>query len=253
MQGMRGRRFPRGTQETVSRAAKLGMDPTLIEAISGISKRQIQRIVSKERHGGSTRHRECGERSHQRILKSEHLEVSNKSLVMAVVHLLIRGDPFPQFLKACISRNQSSYLRELKCELSIRFNFDVSIPTISRALNEMGYTRKKVWCYSSDMTDELMITRLTGGHRKWTRTLVQCICTSYVPSIVQNSWYSLTRALAIAGFLGTMDAVSEVTVSSRKLFLFVERGLTTYDSSFPIWTHVIVDSQSFQPSALTEY
>ena len=149
---MRGRRFPSGTQETVSRAAKLGMDPTLIEAISGVSKRQIQRIVSEERHGGSTRHRDCGERSRRRVLKSEHLEVSNKSLPMAVVHLLTRGDPFPQFLKGCVSRNQSSYLKELKCELSTRFGIDVSIPTIYRALNEMGYTRKKVWCYSPDMT-----------------------------------------------------------------------------------------------------
>ena len=81
---MQGRRFSRDIRESVSHAAKLGMDPLAIEAITGVSNQQIRRIISEEKHGDLTRNQDCGKRTRQRILKSEHLEVSNGGIMMAV-------------------------------------------------------------------------------------------------------------------------------------------------------------------------
>jgi len=44
---MRGYHFSRDVQESVPRATKLGMDPTVIEAVTGMSKQKIQWIVSE--------------------------------------------------------------------------------------------------------------------------------------------------------------------------------------------------------------
>jgi len=45
---MRGHRFSRDIQELVTRATRLGMDPTVIEVtVTGVSKRQIQWIASE--------------------------------------------------------------------------------------------------------------------------------------------------------------------------------------------------------------
>jgi len=80
---MRGRRFSRDIQESVSRAINLGVDPTFIGAITGVSKRQIQCIASEEKPRNSIRDQDCGcRRTRQRILKSEHPEVSNDGIVM---------------------------------------------------------------------------------------------------------------------------------------------------------------------------
>ena len=82
---MCGRHFSRDIQESVSRATKLGVDPTVIEAVTGVSKRQIQRIVSEGEHGDLAQ--DCGRCTHQRILKSEHLEVSGDGVATGI-HLL---------------------------------------------------------------------------------------------------------------------------------------------------------------------
>ena len=76
---MRGHRFSADIRELVSRAAKLGVDPQMIEGIAGVSKRQIQRIVSEEEHRDLVQ--DSGRRARQRILKSEHLEVSDGTAV----------------------------------------------------------------------------------------------------------------------------------------------------------------------------
>ena len=88
---MRGRRFSANIRELVSHATKLGVDPTMIEAITGMSKQQIQRIVSEEEHGDSVQ--ECGRRTQRRILKSEHLEVSASNAV-TTAHILTRRAHF---------------------------------------------------------------------------------------------------------------------------------------------------------------
>lgn len=49
-----------------------------------------------------------------------------------------------QFLKGCIERNRSLYLGELRVEVNRRYDLNVSTSTIWRALDEMGYSRKKV-------------------------------------------------------------------------------------------------------------
>jgi transposase len=140
---MRGRRFSKDIRESVSCATKLGLDPTIIQAVTGVSKRQIQRILSEE-HEDSAQGRDYGGRTRQRILKPEHLEVSQQCY-NGRTFFHEEDVAFCQFLKACISRNQSIYLDELKCELGERFDVNPSLSTISRALNDMGYTRKKVW------------------------------------------------------------------------------------------------------------
>jgi len=82
---MRGYRFSRNIQESVSRAIKLGVDPTFIEAVTGMSKRQIQWIASGERPRNSMRNQDCGcRRTRQRNQKSEHPEVSNDGIVMII-------------------------------------------------------------------------------------------------------------------------------------------------------------------------
>ena len=80
---MRGRRFSADIRELVSHSAKLGVDLAMIEAIAGVSKRQIQRIVSEEEHGDPVQ--DHGRHTRQRILKSEHLEVSNSN-TLTIVH-----------------------------------------------------------------------------------------------------------------------------------------------------------------------
>lgn len=57
----------------------LGLDYALIEAVTGVSKRQAQRIVSEEKRGSVARVQGHGRRSRPKILESEHLEVSNDS------------------------------------------------------------------------------------------------------------------------------------------------------------------------------
>jgi len=87
---MRGRRFSRDIRESVSCATKLGLDPTIIEAVTGVSKRQIQRIAFEEEHRELTRNQDRGRRTRQRLLKSEHLEVSRCGTTIAV-HLFTKG------------------------------------------------------------------------------------------------------------------------------------------------------------------
>jgi hypothetical protein len=78
---MRGHRFSSDIRETVSRAAKLGLDPTIIEAVTGVSKCQIQRIASEE-HGDLAQNQDRSRRVWQRVLKSEHLEVSDNRIAV---------------------------------------------------------------------------------------------------------------------------------------------------------------------------
>ena len=80
---MRGRRFSTDVRESVSCATKLQLDYGLIEAITGVSKRQIQRIASEEEHGVAAQARGCGKQTRLRILKHEHLEASNYSILTA--------------------------------------------------------------------------------------------------------------------------------------------------------------------------
>jgi len=81
--GYAGSSFSRNIQESVSRAIKLGVDPTFIEAVTGVSKRQMQWITSEEKPGNSMRNQDCGcRRMPQRILKSEHPGVSNDGIAM---------------------------------------------------------------------------------------------------------------------------------------------------------------------------
>ena len=112
---MRGRRFSKDTRESVSCAAKLGLDHTIIEAVTGASKWQIQRIIAEEENGVMAQTQDCGRRTCWMILESEHLKVSNYGNPVAT-HLNNTVTLF-QFLKACVSRNQSLYLDELKYEL----------------------------------------------------------------------------------------------------------------------------------------
>ena len=80
----RGHRFSRDIWESVSCATKLGLDPVVIEAVTGVSKRQIQWIACKEEHGDMTQSQERGKWTCQRVLKPEHLKVGNSGIPMAI-------------------------------------------------------------------------------------------------------------------------------------------------------------------------
>ena len=54
---MRGRPWSKDIREVVTQASQLGVNCTVTEAITGVSKRGIQRIVSESRGGGNHRER----------------------------------------------------------------------------------------------------------------------------------------------------------------------------------------------------
>ena len=88
---MRGHRFSTDIRGLVSRSAKFGMDLAMIEVIAGVSKRQVQRIISEEEHRDSVQ--DHSRQTWQRILKSEHLEVSNSNAPPAA-HLFMKRAHF---------------------------------------------------------------------------------------------------------------------------------------------------------------
>ena len=63
----------------------------MIEVIAGVSKRQVQRIISEEEHGDSVQ--DHSRQTQQRILKSEHLEVSNSN-TLSVARLFMKRAHF---------------------------------------------------------------------------------------------------------------------------------------------------------------
>lgn len=104
-------------------------------------------------------------------------------------------------------------------------------------------------CVKSD----LMTPRLTVGHERWMKMPVLCICTSYAPGIILNSWYLLMRALVTAGFVGNMGMLPRVSVPPGKLYLFVVKGFIIHRSLKVVTAaYTAIDSQSFQLSLLTE-
>lgn len=77
---LHGYQFPKDIWESVSCAARLGLDYTITEAVTGVSKRRMQKVVPEEEHGATAQIWDCGRRTCPRILESEHLEVSNYSI-----------------------------------------------------------------------------------------------------------------------------------------------------------------------------
>ncbi|KAF9644063.1 hypothetical protein BDM02DRAFT_1230094 [Thelephora ganbajun] len=114
---MRGHTWSNDIREAVIRASELGVDHTIMEAITGVSKRSIQRIISEPKHGDDYRQR-C---HRKKVLDAEHCH----------------------FLRGCIERNHSLYLDELRVEVNERFGLNISTTTIWCILDEMGYSRKK--------------------------------------------------------------------------------------------------------------
>ena len=69
---MRGRRWSDDIREAVIRASQLGTSPLLTQAITGVSQRSIQRIISEpKRMGGHHRKTRV-----DKILDEEHCHVS---------------------------------------------------------------------------------------------------------------------------------------------------------------------------------
>jgi hypothetical protein len=68
---MRGRVWSNDIRSVVVRASELGVDATITEAITGVSKRSIQRFISEpERRDGD--HRRC---HRNKVLGAEHCHV----------------------------------------------------------------------------------------------------------------------------------------------------------------------------------
>ena len=67
-QTMRGHAWSNNTREVVVRASQFGLGPTVIKAITGVSERSIQRILSEPEHGDDHHQR----RRRKKVLDVEH-------------------------------------------------------------------------------------------------------------------------------------------------------------------------------------
>jgi len=80
---MRGRPWSKDIQEVVVQASQLGVSHTVTEAITGVSKRGIQRIVSEAGGGGNR----CQRRRRKKLLNNQHRDVSWVSEISAAISL----------------------------------------------------------------------------------------------------------------------------------------------------------------------
>ena len=68
---MRGRPWSKEIREAVVHAAQLGVGHTVTEAITGVSKRGVQRIISKSKNGDEPHQR----RKREKLLGDQHRDV----------------------------------------------------------------------------------------------------------------------------------------------------------------------------------
>ena len=69
---MHGHRWSDDIREAVIRASQLGVDPTVMQAITGVSQRSIQCIISEPKHGDGSHHTTRVDT----VLGTEHYQVS---------------------------------------------------------------------------------------------------------------------------------------------------------------------------------
>jgi hypothetical protein len=69
---MRGRAWSKEIREMVIHASQLGVEHTIIEAITGVNKRGIQRILSESKGGDQPRQRH----EREKLLGDQHCDVS---------------------------------------------------------------------------------------------------------------------------------------------------------------------------------
>lgn len=140
----RGRRFSEDLRWTVIRAQDHGLDPAVTAAITGVSQRQIRRIRHCYNQTGNpqTFRAQWGVELRGRRSK---LTVEHRRVSCECDHTLYRiTNPYLKFVEAYVARDRSAYLDEIQAELRAHFDLQVSLSTIWRHLNTIGYTYKKV-------------------------------------------------------------------------------------------------------------
>lgn len=110
-----------------------GLSTEEIAAITGLSKRTIQRVFKVYMHTNTV---ESNPRKHGLSRKSK----------LGFVEL--------QYLVRCIEHSPDIYLEELRANLAEYAGCKASISAISRALHKMGYTRKKITKVALERSEE---------------------------------------------------------------------------------------------------
>lgn len=121
-----------------------GMPDAEIRELTGISERSLKRLRSVYRKTGGVVPPPPIDLGRPRVLTAIHVKVRGRNV--SILDSTVSHSS--QFLCDCVDRHPNAPLSELRTELREVCNVDVSVQTIARSLQRVGYTKKKaVGCH----------------------------------------------------------------------------------------------------------